>query len=390
MTRDEAAALDAADPLGHCRARFRLPAGVIYLDGNSLGALPTGVAGAVADAVERQWGTDLIASWNTNGWWDAPVRVGERLAPLVGAAPGQLVVCDSASVNLYKVVVAARALRPERPGVAIDADDFPTDRYIVDALAGAAPADVGVVVRSHVNYRTGRLHDMAAETAAAHAAGALIVWDLSHSAGALPIELDAAEVDFAVGCTYKYLNGGPGSPAYAYVATRHQAATVSPLRGWLGHARPFEMEPAYEPAAGIRRLLAGTPPMLSLLALEAALAAFDGVSLHDVQAKGVGLTELFVTLVEDRLGGVVRVASPPSPERGSQVSLAHPEAYAMVQALIARGVVGDFRAPDLLRFGFAPLYTRFVDVWDAVDRLVDVVESGAWTDARFRVRDAVT
>jgi kynureninase len=394
--RQRALDLDADDPLAGCRARFRVPDGLIYLDGNSLGALPVGVPAAVARTIEQEWGVDLIGSWNSNGWWDAPRRVGDRIGTLIGAGPGQVVACDSTSVNLYKLVVAARRLRPDRPGVVIDADDFPTDRYIVGSVAGGSVArdigpDTGVVVRSHVNYQSGRLHDLAAVTAEAHEAGTVVVWDLSHSAGVVPVELDAAGVDFAVGCTYKYLNGGPGSPAFAYVAARHQEALRQPLAGWIGHAQPFAMGPEYEPAAGISRVLTGTPPIVAMAALEAALDAFDGVAMADVRAKSIALTSLFIELVEERFGAAFALASPrPAAERGGQVSFAHPEAYAIKQALIARHVVGDFRQPDLVRFGFAPLYTRFVDVWDAVDRLAALMAGGEWDRPAYRVRAAVT
>ena len=322
--------------------------------------------------------------------------MGDRIGALIGAAPGQVVVCDSTSVNLYKLLVAARSLRPDRPQVLVDTDDFPTDRYIVGSVAGASVVralgpDVGVVVRSHVNYQSGRLHDLAGLTAAAHDAGALVVWDLSHSVGVMPVELDAAGVDFAVGCTYKYLNGGPGAPAFAYVADRHQAALRQPLTGWIGHAEPFAMATDYEPAPGISRVLTGTPPIVSMAALEAALDAFDGVSMAAVRAKSVALTSLFIALVEERLGGAFPLASPREPaERGGQVCLSHPDGYPIVQALIARQVIADYREPDRLRFGFAPLLIRFVDVWDAVDRLVAVMASGEWDTPERRRRATVT
>jgi kynureninase len=394
--RQQALDLDGADPLAGLRARFRVPDGLVYLDGNSLGALPVGVPAALARTVEQEWGVDLIRSWNANGWWDAPRRVGDRIGALVGAAPGQVVVCDSTSVNLYKLVVAARYLRPERSQVLVDADDFPTDRYIVASVAGASVAralgpDVGVVVRSHVNYQSGRLHDLAGLTASAHAAGAVVVWDLSHSVGVVPIELDAAGVDLAVGCTYKYLNGGPGAPAFAYVADRYQATLRQPLTGWIGHADPFAMVADYEPAPGISRVLTGTPPIVAMAALEAALDAFDGVSMAAVRAKSVALTSLFIRLVEERLGAAFVLASPrDAGERGGQVCLAHPDAYPILQALIARQVIADYREPDLLRFGFAPLYTRFVDVWDAVDRLAAVMAQAEWDTPTHRRRAAVT
>jgi kynureninase len=406
ITRGQAEALDAADPLAPLRVRFRLPPGVIYLDGNSLGALPAGVAARVAHVVEQEWGTDLIRSWNTNGWWEAALRIGERLAPLLGAGPGQVAVCDSTSVNLYKLLVGALRLRPDRRVVVTEADSFPTDLYLTQSVADQLGAtvrpcdptdvaaslddDVAVVSLTHVNYRTGAMHDLAGVTAAAHAVGALVLWDLAHSAGAVPLALDAAAADLAVGCTYKYLNGGPGSPAYVYVATRHQDALRQPLTGWHGHADPFAMAPTYQAAPGIARTLVGTPPMLSLAALEAALDAFDDVGLEELRAKSISLCELFVALVEARTAGFSLVSPREPSRRGSQVSLSHPQGYAIVQALIARGVIGDYREPGILRFGFAPLYVRHVDVWDAVEHLVAVLDRGEHEHPEHARRSAVT
>jgi len=406
IARDDAVALDDKDPLAHCRARFRLPRGVIYLDGNSLGALPVGVAKRIDDVIEREWGADLVTSWNRNGWWDAPRRVGERLGLLIGAEPGEVVVGDSTSVNLYKLLVGALRLRPGRGVVVTQEENFPTDLYIAQSVASQVGAtirfadpevvkaslddDVAVVMLTHVNYRTGAMHDLARVTADAHAAGALMLWDLCHSAGAVPVDLGAARADLAVGCGYKYLNGGPGAPSFVYVAERHQDAFQQPLTGWHGHARPFAMEGRYEAAPGISRVLAGTPAVLSMAALESALDAFDGVTVHDLRAKSVGLTQLFIELVDERLPGF-EVVTPRHPDaRGSQVSLRHPDAYPMVQALIARGVIGDYREPGILRFGCAPLYLRHVDVWDAVDHLAKVVATNEWRRPEHAVRDAVT
>lgn len=403
--------LDAADALAGVRDRFELPDGLVYLDGNSLGALPVGVREAVDDAVTRQWGQDLISSWNTHDWWDAPRRVGARIARLVGAHDDEVVVADSTSANLFKALVAAARLRPGRSTLVIEPGNFPADLYVADsvadllglrvertepgdlaALLAEAGGDVAVVSFSHVDYRTGRAHDMAGITAAVHDAGALAVWDLSHSAGALPVDLTGAAADLAVGCGYKYLNGGPGAPAYVMVARRHQEFVRSPLTGWTGHAQPFAMEGSYRPAPGIDRMRNGTPPVLSLLALEAALAAFDGVDLAEVRAKSLSLTSFFLDLADEALTplGFAAVTPRDPAERGSQVSLRHPSAYGVVQALAARGVVGDYREPDLVRLGFAPLYLRHVDVVRAVEQIVAVVTAGEERDDRYGVRATVT
>ncbi|MFD6885019.1 kynureninase [Streptomyces sp. NPDC059957] len=377
-----AEALDAADPLGKLRDRFSLPEGVVYLDGNSLGALPAGVAARLAEVVTEQWGARLIRSWTEGeaNWWNAPERIGDRIAPLVGAAAGQVVVGDSTSVNLFKALVAAaRLAAPGRTELLVDAATFPTDGYIaasaarmtglrvvpVDpaAAAEAMGPDTAVVLLNHADYRTGRLHDLPGLTAAAHAAGALVVWDLCHTAGALPVGLDAHAVDLAVGCTYKYLNGGPGAPAYLYVAARHQSAFDSPLPGWNGHADPFAMTPSYEAAQGVVRARVGTPDILSMLALEAALDAWDGVAVEDVRAKSLALTDFFLDCVAAYVpAGKVELVTPAGHEqRASQVSLRTENADAVMRELISRGVIGDFRAPDVLRFGFTPLYVGFAD-----------------------------
>jgi kynureninase len=406
--RKRALDLDAADPIGHARDRFTLPDGVVYLDGNSLGALPRAVPDVVRDVVERQWGGDLITSWNVNDWWDAPRRVGARIARLVGAADDEVLVADSTSVNLFKVLVAAARLRPGRRAVVVEPGNFPADLYITDAvgellglevrraapddLDAALDGDVAAVTFAQVDYRTGRAYDMAAITRRVHDAGALMVWDLSHSAGALPVDLRGADADFAVGCGYKYLNGGPGAPAYVVAATRHHGAIRTPLPGWTGHARPFAMEGSYEPADGVDTFRAGTPPLLSLLALEAALGAFDGLEPTDVRRKSLSLTALFLDLADAVLVplGFAVVTPRADEQRGSQVSLRHPQAYAVVQALIGRGVVGDFREPDLVRLGFAPLYVRHVDVVSAVEQTVACIEAGEHLDDRYAVRSTVT
>lgn len=408
--RGHAAALDASDPLRGLRERFLLPDGLVYLDGNSLGALPAAVPGAVDDAVRRQWGTALIASWNDAGWWSAPERVGARIARLVGAAGDEVVVADSTSVNLFKVLVAAARLRSERDVLVVEPGNFPSDLYVVDAVADLlglevariAPADlptalatglrgrIAVVTYSHVDYRTGDLQDMTAITGAVHAAGGLVVWDLSHSAGAVDVQLSAAGADFAVGCGYKYLGGGPGAPAFVYAAARHQQDLRQPIPGWTGHARPFAMAGQYEPAAGVARLRAGTPPMLSLLALEAALDAYDGVEMAQVRSRSLSLTGLLVDLVDAHVPEV-EVVTPRAPDRrGSQVSLRHPDAYGIVRALAARAVVGDFREPDIIRLGLAPLYVRHIDVVTAVETLRDVFAAGEHVDPRYAVRNLVT
>jgi kynureninase len=417
ITREDCSALDRADPLSALRAQFTLPAGTIYLDGNSLGVMPSATPARIAQVVQQEWGQDLIRSWNSAGWMDLPQRVGDKIARLVGAGTGELVVADSTSVNLFKVLSAAlsitRADAPTRKVIVSERSNFPTDLYIAEALArdrgcelvlvepddiaARLRADVAVLMLTHVNYRSGRMHDMAALTRSAHAAGALVIWDLAHSAGAVPVDLTAAGADFAVGCGYKYLNGGPGAPAFVWVHPKHVDRFWQPLAGWIGHAAPFEFTPGYRPAAGIARYLCGTPPMLSLAALECGvdtvLAAEDLGGMPALRTKSLALTRLFADLVESRCTGHgLAVVSPRDDAlRGSQVCLARNDgAYAIVQALIARNVIGDFRAPDVLRFGFTPLYLRFVDVWDAVEHLRDVMVSGEWREARFNQRAAVT
>jgi kynureninase len=417
-TREQALALDAADPLAPLREQFVLPPGLIYLDGNSLGVLSKATAARVQQVVTQEWGEGLIRSWNSAGWIDLPARVGDKIARLVGARPGEVVVADSTSVNLFKVLAAAleiqRADAPQRRVILSERSNFPTDLYIAEALArergvelrlvehpqdlaGQLDHQTAVLMLTHVNYRSGRMHDLAALTHAAHEAGAMVIWDLAHSAGAVPVDLHAARADFAVGCGYKYLNGGPGAPAFVWVHPDHADRFWQPLAGWMGHASPFEFTPGYRPAAGIARYLAGTPPVLSLAALECGvdtvLAAEALGGMAALRAKSLALTRLFAEAVQARCGGhgLALVSPRDDAQRGSQVCFAHPEiAFPVVQALIARGVIGDFRAPDILRFGFTPLTLRFADVWDAVEQLVQVLDSGEWRAPRFHQRAAVT
>ena len=405
-TREECEALDAADPLAAFRKEFNLPAGIVYLDGNSLGALPVRTPERVREVVEAEWGRELIRSWNDAGWFEQPYRLGRRIAPMIGAAAGEVVVCDTTSVNLFKVLTAALRLRPGRRTVLGDGAAFPTDLYIAEGVTGLFDGarsvllpsarelaehlddQVAAVVLSHVDYRTGELLDMAGITAQVQAAGALMIWDVCHSVGALPVELGACGADLAVGCTYKYLNGGPGSPAFLYVAERHQAAAGQPLSGWFGHARPFAFEPGYVPTGGIGRFLTSSPSLLGQAALDASLDVWEQADLQAVRAKSLALTDLFITLVEPL---DVEVVTPREhTRRGSQVALRHPDGYPVVQALIERGVIGDFRAPDLMRFGFTPLYLSYAQVWDAARQLAEVLESGEWRAERFGRRGAVT
>ena len=385
LTREQCLELDRLDPLASRREAFRLPPGLIYLDGNSLGALTTGAERSVARTVGEQWGTDLIRSWNVHGWIDLPATLGERVGRLIGAASGETLVCDSTSVDLFKLAAAASLGRGTRRKIVTEAGNFPTDLYILQGLAKLSPqievhavprdrihdaidADTFLVVLTHVHYRTAEMYDLAAMSARARAMGARILWDLSHSVGAMPLDLRAAEADFAIGCTYKYLNGGPGAPAFLYVRRELQESLQPVLSGWLGDARPFEFLDDYAPAPGVDRHRCGTPPVLAFAALDGALETFDGVDMAAVRHKSVQLSELFIALVEALPGAdALTLASPRDPQRrGSHVSFAHAQGYPLMQRLISRGVNGDFRAPDLLRFGFTPLYLRFVDVWDAV------------------------
>ena len=438
ITLADCQARDAADPLRELRNLYDLPAGTVYLDGNSLGVMPRTAPARVAEAVTAEWGRDLIQSWNKAGWFALPQKVGDKIARLIGAAPGEVVATDSTSVNLFKVLSAALNIAaldaPGRKVVLSERSNFPTDLYIAEALCqqrgytlrlmdndGSQPQvlaemapDVAVLMLTHVNYRTGAMHDMAAVTAAAHAAGALTVWDLAHSAGAVPVDLNGAQADFAVGCGYKYLNGGPGAPAFVWANARHadrpDLPFLQPLAGWWGHAAPFEFTPDYRPAAGIARYQCGTQPILSLTALECGvdtlLAAEPLGGMSALRAKSLALTDLFIELVEAHCAGhgLALVTPREHAQRGSQVCLSRTVgsgasvgagAYAIVQALIARGVVGDFRAgdahhPDILRFGFTPLYLGFEDVWHSAQHLKAVLESGEWKDARYSHKHAVT
>ncbi len=401
--------LDRADPLGPMRERFTLPDGIIYLDGNSLGPLPCATAARIAAVVEQEWGRGLIRSWNDAGWMDLSARIADDIARLIGAAPGTVAVCDSTSVNLFKLLGAALRLRPGRRIILTETENFPTDLYMAQGLAhfleqghqirtvepseiaSSIDDDIAVVMLTHVNYRSGAMHDMPAITAVAHAHGALMLWDLAHSAGAVPLDVAGCDADFAVGCGYKYLNGGPGAPAFLYVAHRLLDTVQMPLTGWLGHAAPFAFEPSYRPAAGIARATVGTPPILSLAALQIGVETALLAPMADVRDKSIRLTQLFAELVAQECGDAFRLVTPRDPaRRGSQICLFHPDGYAIMQALIARGVIGDFRAPGILRFGFAPLYLRHVDVWDAVAILRAVMETDAWRTPEFAVRRAVT
>jgi kynureninase len=410
FSRAALAALDAEDPLAPFRARFALPDGLVYLDGNSLGALPKATAAVIEDLVRRQWGEDLITSWTRHGWVDLPRRVGARIAHLIGAGPNEVLVADSTSVNLAKLIAAGLQLRPGRSVVLSERGNFPTDLYVVQGLrdllgdrlelrlvergelAAALDERTAVLLLSHVDYRSGEVHDMARLTAAAHEVGALALWDLAHSAGVMPLALAGDGVDLAVGCGYKYLNGGPGAPAFLFVAERWQDKARQPLSGWFGHREPFAFEPLYRPAAGIDRFQAGTPPILSLKALEVGVDLLCEVDLAAVQTKSRRLGDCFISLVEERCAGHgLTLASPREPgRRGAQVAFRHAEGYPVMQALIVRGVIGDFRAPDLIRFGFAPLYLRFTDLWDAVEILREVLREGTWDRPEFTQRASVT
>ena len=423
--------LDIDDPLRHLRDQFSLPPGIIYLDGNSLGALPKATASRVADVIKHEWGQGLILSWNSAGWIDQPARLGDKIARLIGAGPGEVVATDSTSINLFKVLSVAMQLAarqsPSRTVVLSERSNFPTDLYMAeglcrthgftlklvdaDAVEASLTSDVAVLMLTHVNYRTGAMFDMSAITHAAARAGALSIWDLAHSAGAVPVHLTRADADFAVGCGYKFLNGGPGAPAFVWVNPRHTArhakaamAVAQPLQGWLGHAAPFAFTPGYSPAAGIKQYLCGTPTVLGMAALDCGLdtllAAEVVGGMAALYAKSLALSDLFMRLVETRCAGYgLSILTPHAhAERGSQVSLSceAANAYAIMQALIGRGVIGDFRAgdgamqPDILRFGFTPLYNGFEDVWHAVDHLRQVIEKGEWTQAKFSQKNAVT
>jgi kynureninase len=405
LTREEAEALDRTDELAAFRDRFVLPERVIYLDGNSLGPLPKATTARIAEVLEREWGQSLIRSWVEHGWIDLQFRIGEKIARLIGATPGTTVVADSTSVNLFKLLAAALEQRPDRKVILTEAGNFPTDLYVaqglanllqrghvlrpVDDIVAGLDSDVAVLMLTHVNYRSGAMHDMATLTRAAHAAGVLVLWDLSHSVGAVPLQMAADDVDLAVGCGYKYLNGGPGAPAFLYVAPALQHGLRLPITGWLGHAEPFAFENSYRPATGIACAVVGTPPILSLAAFEAGIDIALEAPMSAVRAKSLRLSQMFIELMEQEDEFVLLTPREPS-ERGSQVAFAHPQGYPIMQALIERGVIGDFRAPDVLRFGLSPLYLRYVDIWDAVQILRDVMRVKAWQDPQHQQRRSIT
>lgn len=403
--------LDSKDSLRKFRERFIIPEKIIYLDGNSLGPASKTALSALEHAARSEWGEDLIRSWNSAGWFELPLKLGNKLGALMGAAPGQIAVCDSTSINIFKALNAAASLLEKRKTILAENASFPTDLYIAEGFVSSQShltlkleaidedkieelltPDIGIVLLNHVNYRNGYLHDMKAMTARIQAAGALVIWDLCHSAGALDVQLDDCNADFAVGCTYKYLNGGPGAPAFIYVAKRHQAKVRQPLSGWWGHARPFAFEQQYDAAPDIARFLCGTQPILSMQSLNGALKAWEGVSMADLRTKSLALTDLFIKLVERCCAGFgLQLVTPRNHhQRGSQVGFSHPHAYEIMQALIAAGVIGDFRAPDVLRFGFTPLYLSFEDVWNAVEILHDILVTERWKEPHFAIQNVVT
>lgn len=414
-TREACVAADRQDPLAPLKARFDLPPGVLYMDGNSLGVMPRAAAARAAEVITQEWGTGLIRSWNTAGWFELPSRLGDKLASLLGAREGELVITDTTSLNIFKALAASLRIQqkrqPKRRVILSERDNFPTDLYMIQGmidllqqgyemrliddelpLERALDEDVAVVLLSHVNYRSGQMHDMAAVTRQAHERGALVIWDLAHAAGAVPVDLNGADADYAVGCTYKYLNGGPGSPAFIWVAPRHIPDFWQPLSGWWGHQRPFDMTVAYEPAGGIRRYLCGTQPIVSLAMVECGLDLAREADMAEVRKKSLALGDLFIALVEERCAGhpLTLVTPRDHAQRGSHVSLRHPNGYEVMQALIARGLIGDYREPEVLRFGLTPLYFGYADVWDAVEILKDVLDSKAWDKPEFKQRSAVT
>jgi kynureninase len=390
------------------RARFRIPDGVIYLDGNSLGPLPVAAEERVARTLTAEWGGQLIRGWNSAGWMVQPRVVGDRIARLIGAPPGSVVVGDTLSIKVYQALAAALAMRPDRRVILSDSGNFPTDLYMAEGLIetlghghvlkvvapeeveGSIGEDVAVLMLTEVDYRSGRLHDMAALTAKAHAAGVVTVWDLAHSAGALPVDLAGSGADFAVGCTYKYLNGGPGAPAFIYVAPRHAQTARPALSGWMGHEAPFAFDPSYRPGEWVERMRVGTPPVIALAALDAALDVWDGVEMADVRRTSIALCDLFIELVEAQCPALELASPRDGTRRGSQVSFRHPQGYAIMQALIDRGVIGDFRAPDVLRFGFTPLYIGEAEVRGAVAVLKQVMDGGLWDRPDYHRKAAVT
>jgi len=414
-TREACVAADRQDPLAPLKARFDLPPGVLYMDGNSLGVMPRASAARAAQVITQEWGTGLIRSWNTAGWFELPSRLGDKLAGLLGAREGELVITDTTSLNIFKALAASLRIQqkqqPKRRVILSERDNFPTDLYMIQGMIDllqqgyemrliddelpldkALDDSVAVVLLSHVNYRSGQMHDMAAVTRTAHERGALVIWDLAHAAGAVPVDLNGSGADYAVGCTYKYLNGGPGAPAFIWVAPRHIQDFWQPLSGWWGHQRPFDMTVAYDPAGGIRRYLCGTQPIVSLAMVECGLDVAREADMADVRKKSLALGDLFIALVEERCAGhpLTLVTPRNHADRGSHVSLRHPNGYEVMQALIARGLIGDYREPEVLRFGLTPLYFGYADVWDAVEIIKDVLDSRAWDKPEFKQRSAVT
>ncbi|MDH3336598.1 MAG: kynureninase [Gammaproteobacteria bacterium] len=409
-TRTDLQDLDRVDPLAGFREEFFLPKGVIYLNGNSLGAMPLAAAERAKRVVEYEWAEGLIGSMNTAGWYELPSTLGRKIAPLVGAKPNEVVLTDATGIDLYKVVAAALKMQPERRVIVMEGSNFPTNNYMVQGLLeeldkghairfaeandlmDAIDEDVAAICITQVHYKTGRIHDMAALTQKAHAVGAAAVWDLCHSAGAMPVDLNGCNVDFAVGCTYKYINGGPGAPALLFAAERHHGKYTQPLTGWYGHAAPFDFERDYRPAGDIRQMLTGTQATASLSMAEIGIDIMLRADINAIREKSMRMTDLFIELVEERCGefGFELVSPRDATQRGSQVSFRNEDGYPIVRALHDSGVICDYRAPANVRFGFAPLYIRYVDVWDAVDRLHDILDKQSWKETRYQVRAAVT
>ncbi len=413
MTSSEklASNLDAKDKLAAIKEKYQLPPETIYLDGNSLGPVLKSIPNTISNVVENEWGNDLVGSWNSNNWIELPTLVGEKIAPLIGAGPGQVICADSVSVNLFKLLACALELNAKRNIVLSEASNFPTDLYIAEGVSSmvgnkkcqlilsseakiedSLSDEVAVLLLTQVDFRSGKLHDIQSITAAAHQAGIIVIWDLAHSAGALPLRLDEWRVDFAVGCGYKYLNGGPGAPAFIYAAKRHHDHVQQPLKGWMGHKAPFEFEARYSAGSGMRQFLCGTPPILSMSALNSALNVFDSLSMDQVRDKAIALSSFFQELVQqDSSLDCLNLVSPSEPtQRGNQLAYQHPDAYAICQALIDRKVIADFRSPDILRLGFSPLFLSFMDIAQAAKILGDVMSSRSYLDARFQQRQQVT
>ena len=411
ITRAQCQLIDREDPMAHCAARFQLPQATVYLDGNSLGPLPSKSENFISHVVRQQWGNDLIKSWNDAQWFDLPLTLGDRIGTLIGAAPGQIVVTDNTSVNLHKCIHAALRINPQRPRIVVHKGDFPTDLYVlqgvaaslersleivevddVDDIASAIDSNTALVMLSHVNYLTAKVQQMEKLNQSAGKLGALTLWDLSHSAGALPVELDRTQADFAVGCTYKYLNGGPGAPAYVYCAQKHHQHLFQPLTGWWGHAAPFEFDPVYQSAAGIKGMLSGTQPILSMQGISTGLDTFDGVSLSDIRNKSQSLCDLFIRLVQQQCSewNIELLGPRQMEQRGSHVSLVFEHGYSVVQAMIDKGVIGDFRAPNVMRFGFTPLYIGYSQIWDAVEAMRSALNASPWDNPKYNKHKTVT